>query len=491
MKTNDAYLGLDIGGTGAKAGIVDRSGALLGLGHGAFVPHVTDVGHVEIEIEAIERAVRKAITQAMRQAQAPVKAMAIVSQGQTFVSLDAKDRPLHPAIIWYDSRASEQADRLQKALRENGGQERLPEIETIATASKVLWLKEHAPDIMRKACRHLLLPDYFAYRLTGEAVTDPNTAASTGLYAESEKDYCQAALEAAGICKGQVARIEPPGRLIAKLRSRTAKAWGLNPNIRLIVGTNDQYAGAIGAGNCRPGIISETSGTCLALVTLTKRLPHPMPSGLFGGRFPVRPYFFALAYAKTAGVVLDWFREQFTAGESFEELNRQANKSPIGCRGLTVVPHFDGMISPRHDPALRGAFCNLTLQHTCADIYRAILESLAFSLRENVTFLENQNLAIKKIRCIGGGAKNKFWLQMKADVIGRPVEQPAITEAAVLGAAMLAAWGAGVFSSLAEASATWYRVGRVFFPNPIDHDRYEAPYRRYRELTGQTISRQS
>jgi len=155
---------------------------------------------------------------------------------------------------------------------------------------------------------------------------------------------------------------------------------------------------------------------------------------------------------------------------------------PIGCRGITMVPHFDGMISPMPNAAMRGVFANLTLQHTRADLYRSILEALAFSLRENMEWMRQNGLAIETVRCIGGGAQNEFWLQMKANVIGMAVEKPVVTEASVLGAAMLAAWGAGAFSSLAETSAAWYRVGRVFVCDKQAHQSYEDPYCRYRAL---------
>jgi len=489
--TTDAYLGLDLGGTGAKAGVFDAHGRLLGLAQRRIKPATPSPGQAEIPIEAIEAAARDAVHKAVQTAGVPIAAMAVVTQGQTFVSLDAHDRPLHPAIIWYDSRAADQAKRLQKIIRAGGGKELRLVIPAIATAPKILWLREHYPAIMRRARRYLLLPDYIAYRLTGQAVTEPNTAASTGLYHMRAPSYSQSALKAAGINEDQMARIFQPGQRIGYLRPDRAKAWGLCPETMLITGTNDQYAGALGAGNCRPGILSETSGTCMALVTLTKRLRHPMPPGLFGGRFPIDPYYFALAFTKTAGVVLDWFREQCAAGESFEKLNRQAKKGPIGCRGLTAGPHFDGMISPMPNVDMRGFFCNLTLQHTRADMYRSILEALAFSFRENMELMRQNGFAIKTIRCIGGGARNEFWLQMKADVIGMAVEKPLVTEASVLGAAMLAAWGSGAFSSLAKTSAAWYRLGRVFVPDRTNHKRYEAPYRRYRELIGKIICRPS
>jgi xylulokinase len=245
-----------------------------------------------------------------------------------------------------------------------------------------------------------------------------------------------------------------------------------------VTGTNDQYAGALGAGNCRPGILSETSGTCLAQVTLTRQLP-PLPAGLIGGNFPIPGYHFVLAFAKTAGLVLDWFQRELADDESLDTLDAAAAHVPIGCRGLTASPHFDGAISPQLKPTARGLFSGLTLQHTRADLYRAILESLAFNARENISAMRAVGLKPRVIRAIGGGAKSDFRLQMKADVTGLPVEKPAVTEAAILGAAMIAAVGAGEFASLPAASAAWYRCQRTFKPDRARAREYQPAFERY------------
>lgn len=475
-----AYLGLDIGGTGAKAGVFDKDGRLLGAGHATYLPVTRDEGHIELPIDTIYAAARMAVLEALNAGSFSIVSMAIASQGQTFVSLDEQDRPLHDAILWYDSRAAVQAQRMKAAVPDAGPH--VPRIETIATAPKILWLKEHHPDTMQRAHRYLLLPDYFAYRLTGRAATDINTASSTGLSAEGATDYHEPALQAAGLAREQLARILAPGRPVAQLNPDAAKEWGLSSDTVLVAGTNDQYAGALGAGNCRPGILTETSGTCLAMVTLTEHLPRPLPVGLFGGRFPIQPYAFAMAYSKTAGVVLDWFRRELGGGLSFDDLNAEASRVPIGCRGLAMIPHFSGRVSPVPDALARGAFLNLTLHHTRGDLYRAVLESLSFSLRENVDFLRRCGLSFGTIRSIGGGAKNDFWLQMKADVLGCSVEKPAVVEASTLGAAMLAAWGHGAFASLADASANLYRTAATFQPDAVRHQAYDEPFKRYGSL---------
>jgi xylulokinase len=479
-----AFMGVDMGGTGAKAGLFDVHGRLLGFGQKTYAPEVSPDGHAEIPIETIYAAVLESTRAALAAAPGvePV-ALSISSQGQTYVALDADDQPLHRAVMWYDSRAADQSARLADRFERLPSRVR-PSINTLATVSKVVWWRERDPALMARARRFLLLPEYLVYRLSGEAVTDYNTAQSTGVFLESTGDLSGEALELAGLRRDQFARVAPSGQKIGTIRETAAREWGLPSRCLLVSGTNDQYAGALGAGNCRPGILSETTGTCLAGVTLVERLPQPMPAGLFGGCFPIPGLSFVMAYSKTAGLVLNWFRDHFGGGLSLQELDAEACAVPPGSRGLTMIPHFDGAVSPRPDPAVRGVFAGLTLRHGRADLYRSILEALAFSLRENIEFMRAQGIVPASVRSIGGGAKSTLWLQIKADVTGLSIEQPEVTESAVLGAAMLAAVGCGSFGGLAEASERLYRKRAAFQPDLSRQGAYDAAYGRYQTLCG-------
>jgi xylulokinase len=487
----EGYLGLDVGGTGAKAGVVDVRGRLLGFSHSPYSPGLTEEGHVEIPIDKIYSAAQEAAVSAIRESGARIVTLSISSQGQTFVSLDEHDEPLHSAILWYDARASEQADRLRHALQSASLHKVMPKVPPISTAPKIIWLREHFPRLMARAKRYLLLPDYLAYRLTGRAVTDPSTASSTGLYAQDTADYCPEALAAAEIDKGALAEIQTPGQLIARVLPKSAAAWGLDADTVVVTGTNDQYAGALGAGNCRTGIVSVTTGTCLALVTLTEKLPEPMPPGLFGGRFPISRYQYALAFSKTAGVVLEWFNRELCPGKSLHELDEMASHVPVGCRGLMMLPHFDGMLSPQPDPQARGAFLNLSLHHTCRDMYRATLEALGCTLNECLELFRQSGFDINRVRAIGGAAKSDFWLQMTADITGLSIERPVMVEAAVLGAAMIAAVGFGALSSLQEGSEAFYKRARIFTPHTENHDVYEKLYGNHVRLYRHIYSRRT
>jgi xylulokinase len=160
-----------------------------------------------------------------------------------------------------------------------------------------------------------------------------------------------------------------------------------------------------------------------------------------------------------------------------------AAQVPVGSRGVITLPHFDGMISPLPNPGARGAFLNLSLHHTRADMYRATLEALGYSLRENLDLFRRCGFPIEAIRLIGGGAKSDVWLQMMADITGLPIERPAIVEAALTGAAIIAAVGSGVFPSLEEGSAALYRIERVFTPNADHHAVYEELFANYARLS--------
>lgn len=480
--TPKAYLGLDIGGSGAKAGVVDLKGRLLALAHRGYQPVVTPEDHIEIPIEQIYEAARAATVQVVQESGAAILALSIASQGQTFVSLNDKDEPLHPAILWYDSRATQQAEQLQAALQAANLREPLPLVQTIATAPKIMWLRETRPEQMAKARRFLLLPDYCSYRLTGRAVTDPIMASTTALYSHGSPGYCAAALDAAGISKEQLAEIQPAGTSIGRVRPGSAETWRLSPETLVVTGTNDQFVATLGAGNCRPGMLTVMTGTCLALLTLTDKLPDPMPTGIFGGHFSIPRYDYVYTFSKTAGAVLDWFKHELGGGANLRELDVSAAKGPPGSRGVVMLPYFDGMFSPLPNLAARGAFLNLQLHHTRADLYRAVLEAMGYTFRENLELMQSGGFRMDVIRAMGGGAKSDLWVQMKADITGRALERPRVTDTAVLGAAMFAAVGHGAFRSLEEGSEAFAKVERLFEPEARNHVRYEELYQKYRAL---------
>jgi xylulokinase len=347
------------------------------------------------------------------------------------------------------------------------------------TVFKIAWLARHAPEAHR-AWKFLLLPDYLIYRLTGETATDYITARMSGLFDLETSAWEPRLLDSAGIKIEQLATVLSPGSVAGKLLPQAAAELGLPAGIPVTVGANDQIAGAVGAGNVRPGLVTETTGTALALIATTPTLL--IDRSIVVGKHAVPTLCYAMTCAMASAIVLKWFRDLCAPEQEYDEFLRGVEAIPLGCDGLSVSPHFIGRILPSFDPRTRGAIIGLTLGHTRAHLARAIMEACACLLAEHLAPITNHEISVRSVRSLGGAARNDLWLQMKADLLGIAVERPACTDAASLGAAMFAAAGTGRFSSIAEASEAWYRAARIFEPDPARYDIYREVYTRYLDL---------
>ncbi|MGC8861533.1 MAG: xylulokinase [Armatimonadota bacterium] len=479
------YLTFDVGTTALKSALIDRSGRSVAV-HAqeySFSAPRPDWAQAPVQTywDAAVAGTRAVFGQS-KSDPAKLAAIGFSSQGQTFVPVDRSGKPLYDAIVWVDNRAQEIAQDWEKTWLSREDYRLLsgyPWIPSVLTVFKLAWLRANAPDALR-AWKILLLPDYLIYRLTGEVVTDPVTAQSTGMYDLSTGEWAPGLVEAAGISTEQLPRVVPSGTVAGRLRPEAASELGLVPGIPVCVGTNDQLAGAIGAGNVRPGIVTETTGTALALVaTTSERLDDPRVTV---GRHAVEGSWFVLSFATTSAIVLKWFRDICSPGEDYDSFLAGVESIPPGCDGITMIPHFAGTAMPTFNPAARGAFSGLALGHTRAHLARAIMEACACSLRELLEPVLDRGVGVESVRSLGGAARSDVWLQMKADLLGVPVERPACSDAASVGAAAIAAGGIGCYTSVAEASDAWYRRERVFEPNPSLFNAYREVYQRYLEL---------
>jgi xylulokinase len=246
------------------------------------------------------------------------------------------------------------------------------------------------------------------------------------------------------------------------------------------VGANDQLVGAVGAGNVCTGVVTETTGSALALIATTSALLDDWYFVV--GQHAVPELSYAMSFTNTSAIVLKWLRDLCHPGASYDEFLAGVETVPPGCDGLTVLPHFAGANMPSFDPHVRGAFIGLTLGHTRAHLARAVMEACANMLQECLEPLRLHRITVTRVRSLGGAAHSTVWLQMKADLLGIPVERPACAEAGSLGAAALAATGIGRFANLREASEAWYRCERVFEPAASRHAAYREVYERYLHL---------
>ncbi len=488
-------LALDIGTTSVKAGLFQQNGRCLATALQEYALISTSSDKTELEPSSYWSAACNTIRQIIAQSDIKpedVRGLAVSSQGETTIVLDADDKPLRNAIVWLDNRAIQQANKLKEELG-NDVYERtgIPDVIPTWPACKILWIKENEPQIFDRAAKFVLVQDYLVQRMCGQFVTDGSISCTTLFYDITTHDWWPKSLQAIGIDASKLPTLLPVGAVAGNLTPSAAAELGLTTQTKVVLGGMDQAVGAIGAGNAGMGIISETTGSALTIqatindpmIDKTKQTPvyvHCIPNMyLF---VPVCP---------TAGMAFKWFKDQFCGEETaqaelektsaYEYLNHLAERVPPGSDGLIMLPHLMGAFSPESNPAARGVFSGFTLHHGRGHFIRAIQEGVAFMLRRNLELIERSGVEISEIRTTGGGSRGKLWNQIKADVCNRPFETLENKDTALVGDAILAGIACGVFESTTEGMKTMVQLKEKILPGK-NATVYEEAYQRYCKL---------
>lgn len=479
------YLTFDLGTTGLKTALVNHDGRVPAVHTVEYTPHAPRPGWLEMAPDTYWQAAvtgARAVLAKTGADPSSVQAIGFSSQGQTFIPIDRSGRALYDAIVWVDNRAQEIGDAwtaswlTRESFRRSSG---YPWIPAALTVFKVAWLVQHQPQI-REAWKFLCLPDYFVFRLTGETVTDYVIARMGGFFNLHLNTWDPQLMDAAGIREEQLPAVLAPGQVAGRLWREPARELGLPTGVLVCVGANDQLVGAVGAGNVSPGVVTETTGAALALIVTTPTLLDDWSIAV--GRHAVPELSYAMSFTNTSAIVLKWFRDLCEPEAPWDRFLAGVEALPPGCDGLTLLPHFAGSNMPSFDPHVRGAFIGLTLGHRRVHLARAIMEACANMLQECLEPMRRHDIPMTRVRSLGGAAHSDVWLQMKADLLGIPVERPACADAASLGAAMLAAAGIGRFPGVREAAESWYRPERVFEPDASRYAAYREVYERYQRL---------
>lgn len=489
--TEDHLLGVDVGTTSIKVGLFTTNGKLKAISTQEYSLLTPSSNMVELPADVYWTALGKGMKDVLGKSEVhpeSILALSLSSQAETLICVDKKGRVLRNAIVWLDTRAEEESAQITKnyppeLLYKTTG---LPEMSPIWPAPKILWLKENEPDVFNQTSKFLIVKDYLVWKLTGEFSTEPTESSSTFYLKLKEKDWWDEMLDFIGIGRDQLPTIFPSHEVVGNVSSRVKSELGLSTNTKVIAGSMDQMAAALGAGNVEPGVITESTGTALAVVACVdkpvydpkKRVPcapHCVP-----GRFVLYPY------AETSGIVLKWFRDTFPSDarrkEDYGQLLKLASRISPGAEGLLALPHFTGTACPDFNPQARGAFVGISFKHERAHFIRALIESIAFMLRENIDLLKSLSIPVKRVRSLGGAAKSDIWLKIKADVLGVPVEVPQCSEAASLGAMLLAGVGAGVFPDISQAVKKAIKIKKSFYPEPDGVAIYRRVYQDYLSL---------
>jgi len=399
---------------------------------------------------------------------------------------------VRPALIWCDQRTEKQSQELSAKFTT----EKLIQLTcnpplTNFTLTKLLWVRENEPQLWARVRQVMLPKDYVRFRLTGDRAIDQADASGTLLLDVAKRRWSKEVLSGTGIDESFLPNLYESPDVCGKLNEEGAAATGLKIGTPVVAGAGDQAAGAVGMGIVRAGVVSATIGTSGVVFAATDR-PALDPRGrlhTFCHAIPGRWH--VMGVTQAAGLSLRWFRDTFGLGknaagggerDAYEFLSEEAAAAPAGAEGLLWAPYLMGERTPHLDPNARGALVGITPSHHRGHIIRAILEGVAFSLKDSFSIFAELKVPVKQIRLGGGGARSLLWRQIQADVYGHEIEMVEAEEGAAYGAAILAAVGAKHFASVEQASDAVIRVAGRVAPNPASSPLMQQRYAGFRRL---------
>jgi len=479
-------LGLDVSTTATKAILLDRDGSVVGIASSEYDFESPRPLWAEQDPDLWWTAAKEIIPTVLREAGASADDIAAIgASGQMhgMVLLDENDEVVRPAILWNDGRTQAQCD----AMREAVGRERFISITgnealTSFTATKMLWVREHEPASWARA-RHLLLPkDYVRFKLTGEHALDVNDGAGTVLFDLKARTWSSEVLKALDLDPAMLPRTVEGPEVVGTVSEEAAAATGLRSGTPVVGGSGDQASNAVGVGAVVPGIAAMSVGTSGVIFVPTAG-PAIEPNGRLQAFCHAVPgTWHLMGVTMSAAGSLKWLREELAPDKSWDELTALAEPIPPGAEGLVFLPYLSGERAPYPDPLARGAFVGLTVRHGLGHMVRAVLEGVAFSLRDVFELVrETAPDPLRDLRATGGGINSALWKQIIADVLGVPISLTRTAEGVATGAGILAAVAAGWYPTVGDASEAMVEVTDTTAPGP-NAGAYEAAYAVYRSL---------
>jgi xylulokinase len=497
----DYLLGIDVGSTSMKALVYDLNGNVISRGSHPTESISNDPDHPNWQVylpdhiwDGIASAIRDAVSQIG--AQNRIAAATVTGLGADAVPLDEHGEPVYPFINWICTRTTPQFER----WLENVGLERTFQISgwqpfIWSTALRFIWLKENEPELARRVHKWLIVEDFVNYKLTGKFSTDYTDASPTLLFDQRSLAWSDEMLRIAGLEKDLLPTPQPSGSFIGEVTPQAAEKTRLAPGTPIFQGGHDYLVGALAAGALSPGMFLDVTGTWELVITPTIAPQWTSEIRRLGLTVEAHsvPGTYCIWAGGTAASMLEWYRDQIGSeaqrraetgqGNVWTNLMDEARSAPPGANGIFFLPHFNGTACPNLDPRSLGAFLGLNDTTKKEDMVRAVVEGLDYAFLDMLKALElGAGQKAEEITAIGGGARNEFWMQNKADVSGRLVVTPEIDEATALGAAMLAGVGAGIYQDLAEAAQRVHKPGRLFEPNLNLASFYAELFEIYREI---------
>ena len=488
-----SLLGIDVGTSGCKAAVFSEDGRLLDLAYEEYDYDCPRPGWAEMDSPGIWSLVKRTIAKAAAGTHGdPVRAMCVSSLGESVVPVTFDRKVLGPALLNFDIRGEEYLEGLRGRIdpellyRVNGNT-----LSNQFTLTKLKWLKQHQPDLYRQADLFLPWSGFIAFMLGADARTDYSLANRTLLFDLEQQDWSERLLDLAGLDRQKLPATVPSGAVIGALAGGIAAELGLPAGIPLVSGGHDQCCNSVGGGVLAPGQALYGMGTYLCLTPVFSQRPKPsvmMARGLNTEHHAVPGQFVSFLYNQ-GGALVKWFRNTFAAAERQPALASGQDlytillaEMPAGLSHVMVLPHFTATGPPEFISDSSGVMAGLKLETRRGEILKGIIEAMTFYIRASFETLAGADITVNDFRAVGGGSKSDSWLQISADILGRPFVRPKVNEAGVLGAAILAGAGCGVFPSLQAGVETMVKLERTFEPDPHKMKLYDERFAKYLQL---------
>lgn len=490
-----AVIGLDVGTSGTKCIIADEFGKVMSQAYKDYPTEIFENGYFELNPEVVWEAVVEVIRSSVDKFEGDVeeiKGISVSSLGEAAVLLDKNGDNLGNSILYIDSRGNEELKCLINDLGEESITKRTGlRPHTMYTLPKLMWYKEHQPELYEKTEVFLPFGSFILYKLGCTPVMDYSLASRTMAFNVTELRWDDEIIEASKINKVIFPPVKETGSIVGSINPKIANELGLPQELQLVLGAHDQVCAAIGSGISKVNTAVYGMGTvgCICPVFNNEVNLDEISSS----NFPLVPYindkYTTYAFNFTGGSLLKWFRDEFAFEEKleadtsnrsvYEILNEKASSKPTD---IIVIPHFAGSGTPNMNPLSKGVFLGISFETKKEDIYRALMEGITYEMKYNIDCLNDVGISVDELSVCGGGSQSDLWLQITADIMNKKITALDINEAGILGTIILTGVALGTYASYEEAAKQLIKVNKVFYPKEENLRKYEKNYIKYKKL---------
>jgi xylulokinase len=461
------FISIDLGTTNIKVAAYDDQLNPLCI-ESENVVYLRESDYVEFDAEEYFKMVLAALKRCCQKsfpgAPYPVRQIVLTGQAESLIAIDHNGKPVRNGISWLDMRSKEECETLKQVFDRDvcfhtTGQ---PEIIPTWPITKILWLRKHEPQNFARVSRYLLLKDYIQYQLTGKIVGEYSIYNFSHYFDITRKVFWNDILNYCGVLSDQLPPLVEPCSVLGTVKAEIARECGLDSCAKVNVGTLDHFAGMVGTGNIREGIVSESTGTVLSIATLVNQPVFsqariPLHYG------PFKDTYVLLPVCESGGFSLEWFKNAFLPDTGYRQIDEEVTKREIP-NELIFLPYITGVNAPDFNPLAKGVFYGIQAKHDAFDFALAVMEGVTHLLKKNMDFIAKAGFNTERIISTGGGAKSALWSQMKADITGYHVAIPQNEEAACLGAAIIGAVSEGIFPDFQQAVEHCVAIKKTYVP---------------------------